>query len=67
MVTDRQFSHPNFGNSARVEQHGCEVRLIFTAHSLERATDFTDFIVNQLKSGALNLTVMGKPSKVIEH
>jgi hypothetical protein len=66
MVTDRPFSHPNFGTTARVEQRGCEVRLIFTAHTLEQATDFTDLLIDQLKGGAVNLTLMGKVSKITE-
>jgi hypothetical protein len=66
MVTDRPFSHPNFGTEARVEQRGREVRLIFTAHTVEQASEFTDLIVDQLKAGAVNLTLMGKVSKITE-
>lgn len=65
-MTDRGFSHPNFGKSVRVEVWGKEVRLIFEANSRLQAEDFADHIVNQLKAGALNLTMMGKPTSVVE-
>lgn len=65
-MTDRGFSHPNFGNNARVEVWGKEVRLIFIAHTGAQAADFAEYIVNQLKAGALNLTLMDKPTSVVE-
>jgi hypothetical protein len=42
------------------------VRLIFTAHTVEQASEFTDLIIDQLKAGAVNLTLMGKVSKITE-
>ena len=36
-MTDRQFTHPNFGNQARVEVWGKEVRLIFVADNKAKA------------------------------
>lgn len=65
-MTDRGFTHPNFGNQARVEMHGKEVRLIFVAGSLAQAEDLAETIVAQLKQGALNITLMGKPTSVEE-
>jgi hypothetical protein len=64
--TDRQFTHPNFGKQARVELWGKEVRLIFVANSADQAEDFAENIVNQLKAGAINITMMGKPTSVVE-
>jgi hypothetical protein len=66
MATDRTFSHPNFGKEARVEVEGREVRLIFVAHNHFQADDMAKIIVDQLKAGALNLTMMGKPTSVVE-
>lgn len=65
-MTDRGFSHPNFGKEARVEQQGREVRLIFVANTPEQAGDLAEKIVEQLKGGAINLTMMGKPLSVTE-
>lgn len=65
-MTDRGFSHPNFGNAARVEVWGKEVRLIFEAKTAAAAEDFAEHIVNQLKAGALNLTMMGKPTSITD-
>lgn len=60
------FTHPNFGSEARVEQTGREVRLIFVAGTVAQASDFAITLVEQLKAGALNLTLMGKPTGVKE-
>ena len=60
-MTDRQFTHPNFGNQARVEIWGKEVRLIFVASDRHKAEEMATYLVDQLSSGALNITVMGKP------
>jgi hypothetical protein len=65
-MTDRQFTHPNFGNQARVEVWGKEVRLIFVAANQSKAEDMATYLVDQLKSGSLNITVMGKPTSVVE-
>lgn len=65
-MRDRPFSHPNFGTQARIEQDGLEVRLIFVAGSQEQANSLADSILEQLKAGSLNLTLMGKPTRVTE-
>lgn len=65
-MTDRGFTHPNFGKAARVEVWGNEVRLIFEANTAAQAEDMAETIVTQLKAGALNLTLMGKPTPVVE-
>jgi hypothetical protein len=65
-LTDRQFTHPNFGNSARVEVWGKEVRVIFIAGTQAKADDLAESIVAQMKAGALNITMMGKPTSVVE-
>ena len=64
MSTDRQFTHPNFGTEARVEWTDREVRLIFVAGDAARAESLAMSILEQLKDGAINITMMGKPSKV---
>lgn len=68
MTTPRKdaFSHPNFGRQARVEQAGREVRLIFIAGTQQQADDLVETLINQLKAGALNLTVFGKITSVEE-
>jgi hypothetical protein len=66
MTTDRQFSHPNFGNEARVELNGCEVRLIFVSNNRAKAESLALSLLDQLQAGALNLTLMGKPTGVVE-
>lgn len=60
------FTHPNFGNQARVEVWGREVRLTFVASNPEKANSLAETIVDQLKTGAINLTLMGKPTSVEE-
>ena len=65
-MTDRQFTHPNIGREARVEQHGREVRLIFVTDSLAQADDLADSILAQMKAGALNITLFGKPTSVVD-
>jgi len=65
-MTDRQFTHPNFGNQARVEVWGKEVRLIFVADNSAKANDFAEYLVSQLKQGAINITMMGTPTSVVE-
>jgi len=63
-MTDRQFTHPHFGSEARVEVHGREVRLIFVSSSEEKAEEFAERCLDQLKQGSLNLTVMGRVTSV---
>lgn len=65
-MSDRGFTHPNFGSQITVELDGCEVRLIFVAGSAEQAEDFAESIVGQLENGLLNITMMGKPTDVME-
>ena len=65
-MTDRGFSHPNFGSEVRVEVVGREVRLIFVAGTPEKADSLADRILEQLKAGAINLTLMGKPTAIVE-
>jgi hypothetical protein len=65
-MSARGFTHPNFGREARVELHGREVRLIFVAGTPAQAESFAETIVGQLKDGALNITLMGKPTSVEE-
>lgn len=65
-MTARSFTHPNFGNEARVEVNGREVRLIFVAATIEKANDLADSLLSQLKSGSIQLTMMGKPTNVTE-
>ena len=65
-MTDREFTHPNFGTEARVECQGREVRLIFVAGSAVKAQSLAKGILDQLKNGALNLTMMGKPTSITE-
>jgi len=65
-MTDRGFTHPNFGRQARVEVRGKEVHLIFVAHAPAAAEDLADYIVDQLRNGAINITMMGKPTNIIE-
>lgn len=58
------FTHPSFGTQARVEQHGNEVRLVFIASSRAQATSLCDNILEQMKAGAINITMMGQPTRV---
>lgn len=62
----REFTHPNFGKEARLEVSGCEVRLIFVASTAEQANDLAETILEQLEAGAINITMMGKPTSVVE-
>ena len=65
-MTDRGFTHPNFGREARVEVYGREVRLTFVAGTNAQANSLADTIVSQMKTGALNITLMGKPTSIVE-
>lgn len=60
------FTHPNFGKEVRVEVRGREVRLIFVAANARAADNMADTLLHQLKAGALNITLMGKPTSVTE-
>ena len=46
------------------EQHDKEVRLIFVCGTSAKASEFGDALLRQLASGALNITVMGKPTSI---
>lgn len=65
-MTDRMFSHPSFGKEVRVEIHGREVHLVFVGNTAEYADELADDLLAQLKSGAINLTLMGKPTSITE-
>jgi len=65
-MTDRQFTHPDIGNAARVEVWGNEVRLIFVCRSEAAAEDVAESILRQLAQGAVNITMMGKPTSIVE-
>jgi hypothetical protein len=66
MANDRLFTHPNFGHEVRVEVEGREVALVFVTTSPDKASDFAEHLLEQLKEGTLNLTLMGKPTGVTE-
>ena len=65
-MSDRPFSHPNFGKEVRIEQFNKEVHLVFVASSQSQADSMCDELLRQLKGGAVNLTLMGVPSSVTE-
>ena len=63
-MSDRMFTDSNVGQEVRVEQVGLEVRLIFVAKDRYRADKLFQHILGQLKAGALNMTLMGKPTSI---
>lgn len=65
-MSARGFTNPNFGKEVRVEQWGREVHLIFVGATEAKASNLLDNIVGQLKAGAINITMMGKPTAVVE-
>lgn len=65
-MSDRPFSHPNFGKEIRVEQYGKEVHLVFVAATQIQSDSCVQELLKQLKTGALNITLMGKPTTVTE-
>lgn len=65
-MTDRGFTHPNFGSEARVEQYGREVHIVFVAGTQAQSDSMCESILAQLKAGVLNITMMGKPTSVEE-
>jgi hypothetical protein len=65
-MSARSFTNPNVGKEVRIEQYGREVHLIFKASSEDKADKLVNDLLAQLKSGALNLTLMGKPTSVTE-
>jgi hypothetical protein len=66
MPRDRQFTNPNFGNQARVEVHGREVRLIFVASTEDKANDLAENMVRELANGSITVPMMGKPTSIVE-
>jgi hypothetical protein len=65
-VSDRPFSHPNFGKQVRIEQYGREVHLIFVADSQDQSDNLCDELLRQIKGGPVNLTLMGQPTGIEE-
>ena len=65
-TSDRLFTHPNFGKEVRIEQFGKEVRLTFVAGTMHQSDAMCEELLRQLKSGALSLTLMGKPTSIHE-
>lgn len=65
-MSARGFTNPDFGKQVRVEQWGREVHLIFIGDTEAKASELVDNILNQLKAGAINITMMGKPTKIEE-
>lgn len=65
-MSDRPFSHPNFGKEVRIEQYGREVHLIFVAASKAQSDSMCEELLRQLQGGAVNLTLMGRPTSVTE-
>jgi hypothetical protein len=64
-MSDRGFTHPNFGSEARVEQYGREVHVVFVAGTQAQSDSMCESILSQLKAGALNITMMGKPTAIV--
>lgn len=65
-MSARGFTHPNFGKEARVEVWGKEVRLIFIANTEAQANSMADTLIDQIKAGGVHLTMMGKPTAIVE-
>ena len=63
-MSGQEFTHPNFGKEVRIEVYGKEVRLIFVASNEAKAEGLADYLLTQLQTGAINLTLMGKPTKI---
>ena len=63
-MSDRPFSHPNFGHEVRIEQQGKEVRLVFVTMGVPQAESFARNLLKQIKDGAIHLTLMGKPTSI---
>lgn len=65
-MSAQAFTNPDFGREVRIEQYGREVHLIFVAANQRKADALIENLLRQLKSGALNLTMMGEPTSVTE-
>jgi hypothetical protein len=66
-MSDREFTHPNFGKELRIEQDDLEVRLVFVAATMAQADSLIADLLRQIKSGALHLTLMGTPTSIEEN
>ncbi len=66
-MSAKAFSNPNFGKEVRIEQSGNEVHLIFVAGSRAQSDSMCDDLLRQLKGGAVNITLMGKPTSIQEY
>lgn len=64
-MSDRSFTHPDYGKAVRVEQHGHEVHLILVVSNQDKADKLAENLVEQLESGSLNLTLIGNPPRVV--
>lgn len=65
-MSDRSFTNPNVDREVRIEQYGREVHLIFVADNQAKSDALINSLLEQFKGGALNLTLMGKPTSVTE-
>jgi hypothetical protein len=65
-MSGQAFTNADYGKQVRIEQYGREVHLIFVASSDDKANSLVENILSQLKAGAINITLMGKPTAVIE-
>jgi hypothetical protein len=65
-MSGRAFSHPNLGREVRVEQDGRTVKLAFICGTRMQADALCEDLLRQLKSGALHMTLMGKPTSITE-
>jgi hypothetical protein len=63
-MSDRMFTNPSVGHEVRVSVQGCEVTLTFVASHRMKADQLARNILGQLKAGALNMTLMGRPTSV---
>jgi len=59
-------THPSFGRTVRLEQHGCEVHIILVANTVAQAASACDHILAQLEAGEFQITIRGKPTSIIE-
>ncbi len=65
-MSAQAFTNADYGKQVRIEQYGREVHLIFVASNEAKADSLCENILSQLKAGAINITLMGKPTAIIE-
>jgi hypothetical protein len=65
-MSARAFTNPNVGKQVRIKQKGREVSLVFECSTRRKADDLFANLLTQLEAGALNLTLMGKPTSITE-